>query len=109
MRTGIRRLSEQIRRTADASRGVRLASKDVNIVLAALRSATENADANLNGRAYPLQIELLDEEGWPVEVLALFNEELLARAVFNRAKSEKPRRKMRLRAGARVLIDADAK
>jgi hypothetical protein len=107
MHSCLRRLSEQLRRAAHVSDGARLAPAEVGIALAALRSAIETAQVERKGDSF--QIESLDEEGWPLEVLAVVNEELLARAAFARALSGVPKRKMRLRIGGRVLIDADAK
>jgi hypothetical protein len=107
MHSGLRRLSEQLRRAAQLSDGARLAPADVDIALAALRSAVEGAQVDGNRKGHSFQIELLDDDGWPIEVLAEVNDEQLARAVFARALASGPKRKMRLRIGGRVLVETN--
>jgi hypothetical protein len=99
MHSGLRRLSERLRHAAHVSASARLAPAEVNIALMALRSAIESAQVRRDGRGDSFQIELLDDDGWPIEVLAVVNDEPLARAVFARALTDGPKRRMRLRIG----------
>jgi hypothetical protein len=102
MRTNTRQLSDRLGRANDAGKGLRFSPGEVNVALAALRSATATA---INNPGDQFQIELLGADGWPLAVLATINDELLARAVFARAVGE-GRQRIRLRVGSRVLLGA---
>jgi hypothetical protein len=108
MRTDIHRLSEKFQHAADVSKGSRLTPADVDIALAALRAAVEDAHAERGSRSVSFQIEALGEDGWPLEVLAVVHQETLARAVFARVVGGESTRKLRLRVGERVLVDVSA-
>lgn len=78
-------------------------------MLAAMSATSELARSDRGYGPELFQIEILSDDGWPVKALAAFTDEALARAVFAHAAKMGPIRKIRLRIGARVLVDANTR
>jgi hypothetical protein len=104
MSVDVRRLSDELRRALQKRKGADLTPEDVDVVLAALRSlATSPGQPKLERRNETFQIELLDAQGWPVEVLASVADYPVARAAFAAAVDGRPTGRIRLRRSTEIL------
>jgi hypothetical protein len=107
MSVDIRRLSDELRRSLMKGESAHLTPEDTDIALAALRAVAVKAERrNLEGRSPAFQIELIDDQGWPIEVLATIVDGAVAHATFAAVVAQRPDRKIRLRLGPRVLADS---
>jgi hypothetical protein len=107
MSIDVRRVSDELKRALRKGVGARLNPQDTDIALTALRAIAASAEQrDLKNRELPFQIELLDEQGWPVETLATIADGAIARATFAAAVRQQPERKIRLRLGSSVLADS---
>jgi hypothetical protein len=106
----IRRLSDELRRSLTKGKGADLTAEDVDIALAALRSAAGIAGPHNLAHFYDLfQIEMLDDHGWPTEVLASVVHGRIAHAAFTAAADRHTERRIRLRRGPEILADTETK
>jgi hypothetical protein len=106
MSVDIRRLSDELRRALQKRKGADLTPEDVDVALAALRSvATLPGQPKLERRNETFQIELLDAQGWPVEVLASVADYPIARAAFAAAVEGRPTGRIRLRRSTEILAE----
>ena len=104
----IHKLADDLAQQSQAGSGARLTPDAVNIALAALRSHADvlgPPKSVKTRRAF--QIEALNSQGWPEEVLAAVNDEVIARAAFEAAVRQHPGRKLRLRQGARLVAESE--
>jgi hypothetical protein len=53
-------------------------------------------------------VELLDDQGWSVEMLAILVDEPVARAAFAAAVKQRPERRSMLRHGSKIVADSGA-
>jgi hypothetical protein len=105
----VRRLSEELLRQSRKGSGADLTPEEVDVALAALRSMAGIAvQKNLDRRNRPLQVELLDDQGWSVEMLAILVDEPVARAAFAAAVKQRPERRIMLRHGSKIVADSGA-
>jgi hypothetical protein len=104
MLPSVRQLSVRLHRARRVNQVVRLSRKEVDLLLAALRTI-ERTQIDRGHRTEGFQIELLDAYGWAIEALAAFTDETLARAVFAHAVKMRSDWKMRLRFGSRILAN----
>jgi hypothetical protein len=110
MSVDVRRLSDELRRSLRKKRGADLTPEDTDIALAALRAVAGIAGGRDPARRPDLfQIEQLDDQGWPVEVLASVVSSPVAHAAFAAAVGRHPQRRLRLRRGPDVLADTATK
>ncbi len=100
----VRRLTERLAKAVRSGAGTRLTARDVDIALAALRIRTATASPpNIKIAPEMYQIELIDQDGWPVSTLAVIEDESVARAAFEEAISHNDSDILRLRVGAQIL------
>jgi hypothetical protein len=100
-------LRELLIRLRDASysrNGTSLRGEDLDVVLAALRAIDLGPERFIRRPVGDMfQIELLDDDGWPIAALASIAEERIARAVFDDVQKREPAKAIRLRRGATIL------
>jgi hypothetical protein len=104
----VRQLVDQLVQSSQRGAGAHLTPEDVDRALVALRAHAGMVGApkiKLTRRTF--QIELMDGQGWPEEVLAVVRDDPIARAAFDEAVKQRPGRKIRLRHGARVVAEAE--
>ena len=108
MSADVRRLSQELRHKLWRGKGADLTAEEMDVALAALRSmAGITVQENLDRRNSAFQIELLDDQGWPVEVLANLVDEPVARRAFAAAVKQRPERRIMLRYGSKILADSE--
>jgi hypothetical protein len=109
MSADVLRLSQELSHKLRRGEGANLTPEEVDVALAALRAmAGITVQKNLDRRNNAFQIELLDDQGWPVEVLAILVDEPVARTAFAAAVKQRPERRIMLRHGSKILADSGA-
>ena len=109
MNVDVRRLSEELLRKSREGNGAQLTPEEVDVALVALRSmAGITVQKNPDRRNGSFQVELLGDQGWSVEVLAILVDELVARTAFAAAIKQRPERRIMLRHGSKILADSGA-
>jgi hypothetical protein len=105
MTVRLRGLSDRLKKALGKCAGVNLTPEDLDLALAALRAIASGIarEGVFNGGRATFQIELLDEEGWPKETLAVILDESVARQVFEIAAKGRPERRIVLRCGSKIL------
>jgi hypothetical protein len=110
MSVDVRRLSDDLRRALRKRRGADLAPEDVDVALAALRAVAGVPGPPVGSHRDALyQIEMLDDHGWPVEVLASVVSGPIAQAAFSAPVDSRLGRRIRLRRGPQILADTATK
>jgi hypothetical protein len=108
MNVDVRRLSRESRSKLRRGKGADLTPEELDVALAALRSmAGITVEENLDRRNSAFQIELLDDQGWTVQVLAILVDEPVARGAFAAAVKQRPERRIMLRYGPKILADSE--
>lgn len=109
MGANLRRLVDRFAQCSQMGGGASLTPQDVDTVLRALREhAGLNDSLKVKVTSAIFRIELMDRQGWPEEVVAIFRDISIARAAFAEAVKDRPHGRLRLRQGARILGVHDA-
>jgi hypothetical protein len=103
----IRNLAGRLKKGSARGGGAKLKPAEVEIALLALRAMTAPAGDAAHRAESVFEIELLDAQSWPLQILAASKIEGVARAAFKTAASVRPGQKIRLRRGRAIIATTD--
>jgi hypothetical protein len=102
----VRNLVDRLTQASQRGVGARLTPRSVNVALAALRAhIAGGAPARTKRTRATFQIELMDRQGWPEEVIATTSDPLIAQAALAEARKQRPDCTIILRNGARRIAE----
>jgi hypothetical protein len=103
----IRKLADQLAQDSQRGEGAHLPPESVDLALAALRAYADMlGPPKIKRTRRMFQIEVMDERGWPQEVLAVISDGTVAQAAYDEAVKQHPDRKVRLRRGTSAMAES---